>query len=35
VRKARNNKLAVTDFQGTTISLTNRARSAPTTPCRG
>ena len=38
VRKARNNKLGVTDFQGTTISLTNPAlrwwATALTTPSR-
>jgi 2-oxoglutarate dehydrogenase E1 component len=35
VRRARDNKLALPDFQGTTISLTNPARSAPSTRSRG
>ena len=36
VRKARDNKLTVEDFQGTTISPDQpRHASAPTTRCRG
>ncbi len=35
VRRARTNKLGADDFVGTTMSLTNRAPSAPCTPCPG
>ncbi len=34
VRRARDGKLTAEDFSGVTISLTNRAASAPCTPCR-